>query len=178
MNDPEESRNSLEMNENDRENKDSNINVKVPKRILHFSDGNTESDFFLELLVILCFNSGIIEEFSSDEDEVDSGKPDETKESNWLLRKMKNGGSKVLNVVDYVGEGLAEFLGITTPKYILEIEEHKQRKIQMELRAKEDLENDWSLTTNTENNDNSSNIVTTAPTSNNSNNEIPAVHKF
>lgn len=37
-------------------------------------------------------------------------------------------GSKVLNAVDYAGESLAGFFGITTPKYQLEINEYERIK--------------------------------------------------
>lgn len=43
-----------------------------------------------------------------------------------MLHKTCNLGSSVLAGCDYVGEGLASFLGITTPKYSFEIEEFKR----------------------------------------------------
>lgn len=44
----------------------------------------------------------------------------------WMLHKTCKLGSSVLAGCDYVGEGLASFLGITTPKYSFEIEEFKR----------------------------------------------------
>ena len=41
----------------------------------------------------------------------------------WLWYKAINVGSKSLEVCDYLGEHLASFFGITTPKYQYEIDE-------------------------------------------------------
>ncbi|KXJ74748.1 hypothetical protein RP20_CCG012800 [Aedes albopictus] len=97
--------------------KDIEVQVRAPKRVLHFSDGT-------------------LEEFSDDEqDQVDgSGQDasvtdvDESKMNwgDWMLHKTCKLGSSVLAGCDYVGEGLASFLGITTPKYSFEIEEFKR----------------------------------------------------
>ncbi|EAT45959.1 AAEL002777-PA [Aedes aegypti] len=97
--------------------KDIEVQVRAPKRVLHFSDGT-------------------LEEFSDDEqDQVDAaGKDtimtdvDESKMnwSDWMVHKTCKLGSSVLAGCDYVGEGLASFLGITTPKYSFEIEEFKR----------------------------------------------------
>ncbi|XP_053696071.1 protein FAM177A1 [Sabethes cyaneus] len=94
--------------------KDVEVQVRAPKRVLHFSDGT-------------------MEEFSDDEDQVD-GVPrsetvvDESKMnwSDWMLHKTCKLGNTVLAGCDYVGEGLASMLGITTPKYSFEIEEFKR----------------------------------------------------
>ncbi|XP_062554731.1 protein FAM177A1 isoform X2 [Armigeres subalbatus] len=97
--------------------KDIEVQVRAPKRVLHFSDGT-------------------LEEFSDDDqDQVDAaGKDvvvmdvDESKMnwSDWMLHKTCKLGTSVLAGCDYVGEGLASFLGITTPKYSFEIEEFKR----------------------------------------------------
>ncbi|XP_065084189.1 protein FAM177A1 [Ochlerotatus camptorhynchus] len=97
--------------------KDVEVQVRAPKRVLHFSDGT-------------------MEEFSDDEkDKVDAAGSeggvkdvDESKMnwSDWMLHKTCRLGSSVLAGCDYVGEGLASFLGITTPKYSFEIEEFKR----------------------------------------------------
>ena len=39
----------------------------------------------------------------------------------------KNTGSRVLTACDYVGEGLANTLGITSQKYFYEIEDYKRQ---------------------------------------------------
>ncbi|XP_058453568.1 protein FAM177A1 [Malaya genurostris] len=99
---------------------DVEVQVRAPKRVLHFSDGT-------------------MEEFSDDEDQVDSVPRTETNldESkmnwgNWMLHKTCRLGSSVLAGCDYVGEGLASMLGITTPKYSLEIEEFKRMQAEQQ----------------------------------------------
>ncbi|XP_055643196.1 protein FAM177A1 [Toxorhynchites rutilus septentrionalis] len=104
--------------------KDVEVQVRAPKRILHFSDGT-------------------LEEYSdNEEDQVDAAKKheaalDETKMnwSDWMMHKTCKLGSSVLAGCDYVGEGLASMLGITTPKYSFEIEEFK--RIQAEQQAED-----------------------------------------
>ncbi|XP_053669666.1 protein FAM177A1 [Anopheles nili] len=93
--------------------KDVEVRVRAPKRVLHFCDGT-------------------LEEFSDDDtDQVDNPEPapvDESKLkwSEWMRYKTCKFGSTVLAGCDYVGEGLASFLGITTPKYSYEIEQFKR----------------------------------------------------
>ncbi|XP_059482786.1 protein FAM177A1-like isoform X2 [Neocloeon triangulifer] len=105
--------------------------ISKPHRIIHCSDG-------------------IVEEFSDDEDnyEVDAAKikeppvdPSTLTWGPWLMYQTQNAGGIVLKACDYLGEGLANFFGITRPKYEYEIEEYK-RTIQEEeeRQKKEDLE--------------------------------------
>ncbi|EZA52530.1 hypothetical protein X777_08009 [Ooceraea biroi] len=86
---------------------------KKPKRVLQFSDG-------------------VMEEYSS-EDEVDAPKNNksmsqiDTKNMNWLpwaWHQTTWVSSKMLDGCDYVGECLANFFGITAPKYQFEINEY------------------------------------------------------
>lgn len=42
----------------------------------------------------------------------------------WLYHWMLSGGSSALAACDYIGESLANVLGITTPKYQYEIDEY------------------------------------------------------
>lgn len=42
----------------------------------------------------------------------------------WMWYQTVTAGSKALEVCDYVGESLASFFGITTPKYQFEINEY------------------------------------------------------
>lgn len=68
--------------------------------------------------------------------------------------------------IDYVGGGLASFLGITNSKYASELKYHKRAKEQAEAEADEDLDNWQSLSSNNNNNQSSSNdtaIVVCAP---------------
>ncbi|XP_013787284.1 protein FAM177A1-like [Limulus polyphemus] len=97
---------------------------KLPKRILHFSDG-------------------ILEEYSTDEeeaqDETDSTALLDTKQMAWMpyLWYMTWWiGCRTLAGCDFVGEKLAHFFGITTPKYQYELEEY-QRMLKEEEEEKE-----------------------------------------
>lgn len=49
-----------------------------------------------------------------------------------MLHKTCKLGTSVLAGCDYVGEGLASFLGITTPKYSFEIEEFKRMQAEQQ----------------------------------------------
>uniref|UniRef100_A0A182M978 Uncharacterized protein n=1 Tax=Anopheles culicifacies TaxID=139723 RepID=A0A182M978_9DIPT len=99
--------------------KDVEVRVRAPKKVLHFSDGT-------------------LEEFSDDEeDQVDKPAPvivDESKLNwgQWIQYKTCKLGNTVLAGCDYVGEGLASFLGITTPKYSYEIEEFKRMQAEQQ----------------------------------------------
>lgn len=88
------------------------IKVKEPKRILHFSDGT-------------------LEEYSSDEevDQVDTPAPVQEIPSDWMpwvWYTTSNIGHKTLAVCDSLGEYLADFFGITSPKYQAELEYYKE----------------------------------------------------
>ncbi|XP_015921799.1 protein FAM177A1 [Parasteatoda tepidariorum] len=85
---------------------------KAPKRLIYFSDG-------------------ILEEFSSDEEEVvdAQGKesqsvvdPSSLKWIPYFEYLLWMFGSRTLAVCDYLGEHLAWFLGITSPKYQYELD--------------------------------------------------------
>ncbi|XP_055608979.1 protein FAM177A1 [Uranotaenia lowii] len=101
--------------------KDVEVQIRAPKRVLHFSDGT-------------------MEEFSDEEqDQVDASKADQSTVdeskmnwSDWMLHKTCKLGTSVLAGCDYVGEGLASFLGITTPKYSFEIEEFKRMQAEQQ----------------------------------------------
>ncbi|XP_031339551.1 protein FAM177A1 [Photinus pyralis] len=107
-----------------------NIKVRIPKRILHFSDGT-------------------LEEYSDDENITP---PNETTTaaivdsnaswSSWLLYKSWSAGVMALAACDYLGEHLAYFFGITTPKYWAEIEESK--RIEAENIEKQKQAEGWS----------------------------------
>lgn len=75
-------------------------------------------------------------------------------------------GNNILAGIDYVGGGLASFLGITNSKYASELKYHKRAKEQAEAEADEDLDNWQSPSSNNNNNQSSSNdtaIVVCAP---------------
>ncbi|XP_071963265.1 protein FAM177A1-like [Antedon mediterranea] len=87
---------------------------KQPKRVLHFSDG-------------------ILEEFSSDEeeDETDAQPKIDPKTLTWipyLWYYCVLGATKTLSVCDVVGEKFAWWLGITSPKYQYAIDEYNRLK--------------------------------------------------
>lgn len=44
----------------------------------------------------------------------------------WMIHRALHTGNRVLAACDYVGEAIAAFLGITTPKYKYEIEQFKK----------------------------------------------------
>uniref|UniRef100_T1JGN8 ADF-H domain-containing protein n=1 Tax=Strigamia maritima TaxID=126957 RepID=T1JGN8_STRMM len=98
---------------------------KRPKRVLHFSDG-------------------VLEEYEDDDDEkVDSVCRDVVDPTtlNWLpffWYYTITFGTKTLNVCDTVGEYLAYFFGITSPKYQYEIEEYKWMKKEAEREEKQE----------------------------------------
>lgn len=103
---------------------------RKPKRILHFSDG-------------------VLEEYSSEDEEETDQKPvnktvADPKDMSWapyFWYLALTVGSKTLAVCDYLGENLAYFFGITSPKYQYEIEEY-QRMLQEEDDEKERLEDE------------------------------------
>lgn len=88
---------------------------KLPKRLVYFSDG-------------------VLEEYSTDEDELD-GEISDTQPLvdpqtlpwvpyfGYLIWWL---GSRTLAVCDYLGENLAWFLGITTPKFQYELDQYEK----------------------------------------------------
>ncbi|KAI4492135.1 hypothetical protein M0802_010032 [Mischocyttarus mexicanus] len=108
---------------------------KLPKRVLHFSDGD-------------------LEEYSS-EDEVDKSQatkivaeidPNTLNWIPWTWHQTTFIGTKLLDGCDYLGEWLASFFGITTPKYQFEIDEfYRLQALQDEMIRNNDLEmGGWS----------------------------------
>uniref|UniRef100_A0A1B6GHP3 Protein FAM177A1 n=1 Tax=Cuerna arida TaxID=1464854 RepID=A0A1B6GHP3_9HEMI len=108
---------------------------KVPRKILHFSDGT-------------------LEEYSTDEED---GVEPKVVQNNaqqltavdpksltwvpWIWYQTTAVGSKTLEVCDYLGESLATFFGITTPKYQFEIDHFNQMVAEEEaLKKEQDLE--------------------------------------
>ncbi|XP_026813424.1 protein FAM177B-like isoform X1 [Rhopalosiphum maidis] len=85
------------------------------------------------------FSDGCVETAGTDETDLLRGesKTDSNESTNnwpsWLLTKSAVIGSSALNTVDYLGESLANFFGITTPKYQFEINYHNN--IMQEMKA-------------------------------------------
>lgn len=114
----------------DYESQDDLKSRKRPKRVLHFSDG-------------------VLEEYSS-EDETDGSNDNQTiiqidpRTLTWLPWAWYQTswiGNKMLDGCDYVGECLASFFGITSPKYQFEINEfYRLQALENEITRKHDLE--------------------------------------
>ncbi|XP_076464838.1 protein FAM177A1-like [Babylonia areolata] len=87
---------------------------KVPRRILHFSDG-------------------ILEEYSTDEEEEDVPDqplvdPKTLKWMPWFWYYVSTAAYRTWSVADFCGEKLAWWFGITSPKYQSAIDEYYRRK--------------------------------------------------
>lgn len=94
--------------------------VRVPRRVLHFSDGT-------------------LEEYSTEEEDETDQPPDtlaqlrrtDTKSLGWVPWAwywFRLAGHSTLSGVDNVGEKLAYMLGITSPKYQYELDEYYDMK--------------------------------------------------
>ncbi|XP_071790584.1 protein FAM177A1-like [Asterias amurensis] len=90
------------------------LGIKKPKRVIHFSDG-------------------IMEEYSSDEEDgpqnakvVPAVDPKTLKWGPYLWYYTVAASTKTLGVCDFLGERLAYFLGITSPKYQYAINEYNR----------------------------------------------------
>ncbi|XP_068630297.1 protein FAM177A1 [Battus philenor] len=94
-----------------------NLTIKRPFKVIHFSDGIEEE--------IEEVNASELDSIPRNEDNID---PTTLQWGPWFTHYAKKSGTKVLNVVDYAGESLANFFGITTPKYQIEIDEYERVK--------------------------------------------------
>ncbi|XP_027241018.1 protein FAM177A1 [Cricetulus griseus] len=92
---------------------------KVPRRVIHFVSGET------------------MEEYSTDEDEVDSLEkkdvlpttdPTKLPWGPYLWFYMLRAATSTLSVCDFLGEKIASVLGISTPKYQYAIDEYYRMK--------------------------------------------------
>ncbi|XP_028174249.1 protein FAM177A1-like [Ostrinia nubilalis] len=106
------------------------LTINKPARVLHFSDGVDEE--------ILEENVAELESNPKAEETVD---PKTLDWGPWFGHYAWKSGNKVLNAVDYAGESLASFFGITTPKYQIEIDEHE--RLQEEKRKMEEESAGW-----------------------------------
>jgi len=108
--------------------------IKVPRRVVHCSDG-------------------VYEEYSTDEDELEERKREEEKQRKralidpktlswypWIFHMSWLTGSTILTYADHWGEKLAWFFGITSPKYYWELEEFKRMNAEEEERKKKEAE--------------------------------------
>ncbi|XP_034950250.1 protein FAM177A1 [Chelonus insularis] len=117
---------TLQINDDDIKKDIDKINKqRQPKRILHFSDGD-----------LVEYSDG--EETDNSQESRELVDPKSLDWVSWTLHQTSWFGSKVLEGCDYVGEALADFLGITSPKYQYEINEYNRlQKLQEEERAQE-----------------------------------------
>ena len=102
---------------------------KVPRRVIHFVSGET------------------MEEYSTDEDEVDSLEkkdvlpPVDPTKLTWgpyLWFHMLHAATSTLSVCDFLGEKIASVLGISTPKYQNAIDEYYRMKKEEEEEEEEE----------------------------------------
>lgn len=52
----------------------------------------------------------------------------------WLTYRTLRAGTTVLSICDYLGESLASLFGITTPKYLREIEESRRQRFEEQVK--------------------------------------------
>lgn len=113
---------------------------RVPRRVIHCSDG-------------------VIEEYSTDEEEIEARKQEEEKQRQqslidprtltwipWVLHYTWLGGSTMLSYCDSWGERLAWLFGITSPKYYYELEEFKRMQEEEQERKKQEQEQNQGWT--------------------------------
>ncbi|XP_023161928.2 uncharacterized protein LOC111593417 isoform X2 [Drosophila hydei] len=126
---------------------------------------------------MLYFSDGVMEELSSSDSDAEPDVPDKGYDVQLerelplgprLRYKATKVGNNILAGIDYVGGGLASFLGITNSKYASELKYHQRAKELAEAEADEDLDN-WQANSNgsSSNNNNNNNradtIVVCAP---------------
>lgn len=108
---------------------------KVPRRIIHFSSGET------------------MEEYSTDEEEEEdqsTGNNDllssvDASKMTWgpyMMFNMWRAATTTISACDYLGERMASFLGITSAKYQYAIDEYYRMKKEKE---EDDMENQLSI---------------------------------
>ncbi|CAB3221251.1 unnamed protein product [Arctia plantaginis] len=110
-------------------NSETQVTINKAQRVLHFSDGVDEE-----------FEEEIVPELASKplEENID---PKTLTWGPWFTYVAQKSGTKVLNAVDYAGESLANFFGITSPKYQLEISEYE--RVQEEQKKLEEDSAGW-----------------------------------
>ncbi|XP_025424718.1 protein FAM177A1-like isoform X2 [Sipha flava] len=87
------------------------INIQIEPCKTYFSDG--------------CVDSAGPDEIDLLREQPKTNSDDSASWSSWIMKQTTSFGSNALSTVDYLGESLANFFGITTPKYQFEINYHK-----------------------------------------------------
>ncbi|KAJ8719503.1 hypothetical protein PYW08_011678 [Mythimna loreyi] len=98
-------------------NNETQVTINKPVRVLHFSDGVEEEIEEVDAV-----------ELASEPQETNNVDPKTLPWGPWFSHYAWKSGNKMLNAVDYAGESLAGFFGITTPKYQMEIDEYERVK--------------------------------------------------
>ncbi|XP_050538288.1 protein FAM177A1-like [Daktulosphaira vitifoliae] len=110
-----------------------NINIQIEAEKLHFADECIENVPEADEVDLLrgqpCHES-----------------PEHKNWSSWILNQSTVFATNTLNTVDYLGESLANFFGITTPKYQYEINYHNNilHQINNEKIADEESMKGWN----------------------------------
>ncbi|CRK97098.1 CLUMA_CG010448, isoform A [Clunio marinus] len=113
------------------EEENCSIEIRKPSKILHFSDGTLE----------------VFDDDQEQKDEIINKKPDvnekELKWTSWLIHKAKRFGNVISNGLDYSGEKVGDFFGLTSPKYAYEIAAFEREQARESERKKLEEENNW-----------------------------------
>ncbi|XP_026494646.2 protein FAM177A1 isoform X1 [Vanessa tameamea] len=120
----------METNEVNKMDSAVHVNINRSIRMLHFSDGVEEE-----------IEEEKVNELQSVKNIDENIDPKSLTWGPWFSHYASRSGSKVLNAVDYAGESLANFFGITTPKYQIEINEYE--RLQEEKKRIEDESAGW-----------------------------------
>ncbi|TDG43002.1 hypothetical protein AWZ03_010587 [Drosophila navojoa] len=147
------------------------------------ANGRSETDRISALELqsnkrMLYFSDGVMEEPSFSDSDGEPDVPDKGYDDQFerglplgprLRYKATKVGHNILAGIDYVGGGLASFLGITNSKYASELKYHQRAKelAEAEAAADEDLDN-WQAngngrSSNNNNNNRGDTIVVCAP---------------
>lgn len=65
--------------------------------------------------------------------------------SPWFAYKAQRLGKNVLSGLDYTGEKLADFLGITSPKYAYEINQYRRDQERKAREEQTEKDNTWKI---------------------------------
>ncbi|XP_041981609.1 protein FAM177A1-like [Aricia agestis] len=106
------------------------VTINRPTKIIHFSDGVDEEIEQEKATEVNCTVSNNVDDVNPQSGWMP-----------WLSHYAWKSSSKMLNAVDYAGEGLANFFGITTPKYQIEIDEYE--RVQEEKKQLEEESAGW-----------------------------------
>ncbi|CAH4034580.1 unnamed protein product [Pieris brassicae] len=104
--------------------------INKQMRVIHCCDGVEEE-----------IEETMLDEINMSPNDVENIEPQTLSWGPWISYYTWKSGTKLLKVVDYAGETLADFFGITTPKYQIEINEYE--RIQEENKRLEEESAGW-----------------------------------